>query len=842
MSARALWLRPLVMRPARALATVAGVAVGVASVVSTGLASRAAVASLTDDVRALSAGALLEVTRPGGVAPEVLGDLRELCGEVLAVPVIEGTALVERSGELARLLGVDLLLAHEEAPGSLATGAGAPESAREALLAGNGCLLSAGAARRLGVGAGDDLALVVHSRPVALEIAALFEPPRFASAWERVLLVDVALAQELLGRSRLDRIELWPRTEIAPDELAARAARLLPAGHGLAPPASRRAEGAALVRALSFNLTALAGVSVLVGAVLVGTTLATSVVERRGAIALLRSLGASRAQLAFGVWVEAGVVGLLGGAAGVALGSLGARAVLSDVRRSVASVAEEAVAGAVRLEPRWIAAGLALGCLTSLAAACLPLAEALRTPPVQGLRHELPARPGPRSWARRALALALLLAGAGASTRLPHPEGRPVWALLSAGLLLCTLLVLSGPLVELVGGVRARAIPLRLAQAALLGARRRAAWAAGAVGIALALAVSMTTLVGSFRRTVVEWTEESMRPDLFVRPLASETGAAVGRLDPEVVRRAEALFGAENVDPFHQTTARFRGERVTLAGASFDLNVREGGVPFVDGRDSRAVFRAALEERSAVVNEPFARRFGVGRGNSLELATAGGTIEREIAGVYRDFSAHTGRVVLDVGDYLALHPDEGPENLGIFLPPDADVERARAALASDLGGRFALEILDGAELRAEVLSAFERTFAVTTGLQLVASLVAGLAVVLVLAALVRERARELAIVRVLGGSRAQLAGMVVGEAVLLGVAGAAGGLVVGLLVGYVLVAVVNPQSFGWTLRFAPPASVLWTAGAVVPACLLAGLAPAWLALRVTPQETLRESS
>ena len=157
------------------------------------------------------------------------------------------------------------------------------------------------------------------------------------------------------------------------------------------------------------------------------------------------------------------------------------------------------------------------------------------------------------------------------------------------------------------------------------------------------------------------------------------------------------------------------------------------------------------------------------------------------------------------------------------------------------GDTFAVEILNNREVRAEVLAVFDRTFQITVALQLIASAVAALAVVLVLGALVRERVRELAVVRVLGGSPAQLGGLVVSQALLLGLAGGLGGLAVGLVVGYVLVAVVNVQSFGWTLRFAPPPAVLWTALAVLPACVLAGLLPAWLSWRARPQEVLRQA-
>jgi putative ABC transport system permease protein len=287
------------------------------------------------------------------------------------------------------------------------------------------------------------------------------------------------------------------------------------------------------------------------------------------------------------------------------------------------------------------------------------------------------------------------------------------------------------------------------------------------------------------------------------------------------------------------------GRPIALGGAAFAVVAREGGVPFIDpprssGRDSRAVFARALAEGMAVANEPFARRFDLWAGDRVRLATAHGTIERELAGIYQDFSGHTGRVVLDNADFRALAGDEGAESLAVFLPAGADVAAERARLVDALGADFALEVLDNTEVRGEVLRVFERTFAVTFALQAIAAVVAALAIVLVLTALVRERTRELAVVRVLGGSRAQLGTLVAALGLLLGLAGAAMGLVVGLAVGWLLVTVVNVQSFGWTLRFTLAPSVLWSAAAVVPACLAASVIPAWLSFRLQPQEALRE--
>ena len=858
---RSLWIRPTRAHPVRALVTVLGVAIGVASVVATLLASRAAVASMGSDVVRIAGAARLEVTRPGGIDPDDLAALRSVSDEALLVPIVEGTALVPALGDLVRVLGVDLLLDRNVRPVELDTGGASTQEALDSMLLGRGAALSPSLADRLGLAPGDQLDLVARSREVTLDVAALARPERFSSAWERVILTDVAVAQELLGRGRrIDRVELVPRiahgsadgvaaepTEEQLEALAARVRAALPEGYRVGPASLRRQEGQRLVQALEFNLAALAGVSILVGIVLVATTLATSVVQRRGQIALLRSLGASRVQLARAVVIEAAAIGLVGGLLGVLLGWVGAQGAVASVSTTIATIAEGVVPGSVHMDPLWALFGIGLGLAASVAAAVLPLREALRTPPVQGLRTEHAESVARRPWHARAATFLGLSGAAVLFANLPPFGDRPVWALLSALCILSTLLVLAGPLVDLFAGLplpfrETRAgVPVRLAQAALEAGRSRAAWAAGAIGMAVGLAVAMTTMVGSFRTSVVEWTNQAMPSDLFLRPLATDGGALSGRLDPEVVRLAGEVLGPENIDPFHQSKAYFRDQAILLAGAEFSVVAREGGVPFLDGRSSEDAFAAALAEGGVVVNEPFSRRFEVERGDRIALDTPTGLLERVVTGVYRDYSGHTGRVVLDLDDFLERYPDEGPQSVATFVPKGLDLGVARAELEAVLEGRFAVQVLDNRELRAEVLTVFERTFAVTIALQLISSLVAAIAVVAVLTALIHERRRELAVVRVLGGSRRQLFGLVHSQSLLLGLAGTTGGVAVGLVVGYVLVEIVNLQSFGWSLEFQTPDSLWLTLLAVIPACLLAGLVPAFFAMRTAPRESLRAS-
>jgi putative ABC transport system permease protein len=216
-------------------------------------------------------------------------------------------------------------------------------------------------------------------------------------------------------------------------------------------------------------------------------------------------------------------------------------------------------------------------------------------------------------------------------------------------------------------------------------------------------------------------------------------------------------------------------------------------------------------------------------------------LEREVVGVFRDYSRSHGLVVVDRPDFLRFFPDLGPDDLAVFLPPEVDAEAARDRIMEAVRGRFLVEAMVARELRSAVLAAFERTFAITTAMYLVAAVVAVVAVLTVLLTLVGERRRELATVRAVGGSRRQLAAMVVAEAGLLGIAAAGAGTVVGLAVGVVLVKVVNLQSFGWSLELVLPwASLAEMAVWVVAACLLAGLPPALVAARMQPASVLRE--
>ena len=840
---KAMLLRPLARRPWRFLVTVLGVAAGVAAVVATVAASRAAVRAFTAGVEAVAGRTRLELTAPDGVPVTTLGVLRPVTADATVAPVVEQVALLLELGDGVRVLGLDPLV-----DGAVRPVVGDDAGARlMSVLTGRGALLPAGLADRLGVAPGDAITLSARARPARLVVAGTFDAGRLDQVWQRVVVVDVALAMELFGRSeRVDRIQLVPRPGVSAAALAAEVGPLLPAGVTLEPPARRREAAEQMVASLRFNLAALSAISVLVGGVLVATTLATSVVQRRFTVALLRSLGASRWQVARAVLVESLAIGVGGGVLGVAAGIVGARAALASVRYSVATMLRGGMVSGIEAEWWLVLLGLGLAVGVSLAAALLPLQEALRVPPLQGLADVPQRRLGRAALALDGVLLAALAGAAWWLVRQPAWHELPLAALLAALAVMAMLLVAAGPLLDGLArlGGRSLARPggalLRLAAAALAAGRRRAAWAAGAVAVAVALSVAIVTLVTSFRTTVRHWTEAGMRADVWVRPLSMERGVPTGELDPALVTLATELFGADAVDPFYAVDVPYRGRTISLGGAAFDVVAQHGSIVF-RGRDSREVHAEAFRRKGAMVNESFASRFGVGVGDVLTLDLPGGPLVVPVVGVFVDYSRPNGQVVVDRSLLRPRFPSLGPLDMAIFLPPGSDAAAARDRLLAAVRGRFLIEAFLTSELRHEVLAAFDQTFAITTALYLVAAVVAVVAVITVLLTLVGERRRELGTVRALGGSRRQLAGMVVLEAGLLGLAATAAGVAAGLVVGVILVEVVNLQSFGWSLELVLPwREVAVLGGWILAACLLAGLGPAAAALRLDPATVLRE--
>jgi putative ABC transport system permease protein len=145
------------------------------------------------------------------------------------------------------------------------------------------------------------------------------------------------------------------------------------------------------------------------------------------------------------------------------------------------------------------------------------------------------------------------------------------------------------------------------------------------------------------------------------------------------------------------------------------------------------------------------------------------------------------------------------------------------------------------QLWASILAVFDSTFAVTRSMRVLAIVVAFFGIAGALMTLFIERQREFGIYRALGFSTRQVAAMTLMEGLGMGLVSFLMSLWVGTLLGWVLIKVINLQSFNWTIFYYPSWEPYATSAiTTILASVGAALYPIWKVYRKYPQMQIRE--
>ena len=815
---------------------VAGVALGVGSVLSIQLLNQGALGAFAGTVRAVSGDADLSVLPwAGGLDEVLLDEVLAVPGVARAVPLWRAEAAIDgRPGEGLELVGADLLAA------ARAAWALPPGALRDALASPGWVAITPELAREMGWREGSRVVVSLGTRRTTLTVGALVDLRRVAPlASRRLAVMDLAQAQGLLGvRGRIHQIDVGARPGTPVPALAERLAARLGERARVATPEQRTVEAAGLLSAFRLNLTALSLVSVLVGGFLVHASVRASLARRREELGILRAVGATRAQVLGLVLSEAAVLGAAGTLLGIPLGWLAARANLAAVSGTIRTVYLLEGIERVSLGPGVVLLAVAVGVGGALAGAALPALDASREDP-RALLSPLGVEERSRANAGRLLAAGAVAVALAAAVRAVASGLAASAFAVALGVLVAVPLAAPAALSTLGWLPRPRRLGARWGVRTLASRPSGAAVAAGALAVAVSMLVGVTVMVGSFRGSVQRWLDATLGADVYVTTPAWRRARSEATLAPEVVARLRAEPGVVGIDLLRQVQARAAGRRVSVSGIVAALPGGEGRVDLVSG-DPRAAMRA-LAEGAALVSEPLARKAGLGPGGRLAVRGIAGEVSFPIAGVYRDYGAESGAALVDLSSFARAFGEGPPSNAALHLAPGVDPEAVVARLRADLRDQ-ALLVRSNRTLRTEVLAIFEETFAVTRLLQAMGLVIAAAGVTLSLLVLARERRAELALYRALGATRPQLAALFLGRGLALGLVGLALGAIGGGALALVLVLSVNPAFFGWTLGVHVPwARLVAQALAILAAAAAASLHPALVASRTPAQELARDA-
>jgi putative ABC transport system permease protein len=238
----------------------------------------------------------------------------------------------------------------------------------------------------------------------------------------------------------------------------------------------------------------------------------------------------------------------------------------------------------------------------------------------------------------------------------------------------------------------------------------------------------------------------------------------------------------------------------------------------------------AMRRRGVVVSESFAVKFDMRVGDAVELPTARGIERFPITGIYRDYSNDRGVVVMDRAAFIHAFSDDAINTVVIYLRKGVSIDQARARLEAEFGPKYHAFTVTNREIRTEVMRIFDQTFIITYALLAIALIVAVLGIVNTLAALILERTHEIAMLRIIGFTVGEVRRMILLESSILGLTSTVAGIAMGYVLSWILIYVINKQSFGWTIQFHTPVTTIVVSSLLTfLAASLSGFIPSRLA-------------
>jgi putative ABC transport system permease protein len=711
-------------------------------------------------------------------------------------------------------------------------------------------------ARRYHLTLNGPVSLLLNDRRHTLTVVGILDDTTDRVTDRQLMLMDIGPYQHLTGQTGLvDRLHVVANAPASRLKQAMQPVLSALSQPLQANPPQRRAERAQqLVLAFQQNLQALGFVALLVGLFLVYNTMTIFVVQRHMMLATLRALGLSQRLTATLILSEATLLGLAGSVAGLLLGWGLSQASLGGVSTTMQLVYAGQAVNHVALGWGNSLGVIALGSLLTVVASVPACLQAIAIPPADTLRPGRQGISGVNSpWPRRLfwVGLALCASAAGLAMLPPVGVGFPLFGYLATfalflGLAACLPLVVSHGLTLV---LRHLAFQLPVMLAVGLGQCQRA-WAKTSVAMAslmvgIALMLSMAVLIGSFRQSVIDWVQDTLRADVLIEPRIRSARKGVGSLSLTTVQAIRQLPQVDDLDPFIQleTPVNTR-QSVFVATGNLPLLQRRGHLNVLQGQPHHAAMGqlsqhkpdATAQPVPVMVSEPFAVKSRLCVGQIFRLPAIAQPLQ--IISIYRDFASEQGYVILPSRVFHQHFKPGYVTSLAVYLKPGVSADAFRQAMARQIKGLWAgLQVRTNQQLRRDVLVIFDNTFAVTYALFAIALVVSALCVLITLLTLVIEGKTDLTLLRFLGATRGHVTQLVLTQAAVLALVGYGFGVVAGLGLSAILVFVINQQSFGWSVDFIPPSAafLLLTGLGMLALALLAGYFPArWIQKHLQP--------
>jgi putative ABC transport system permease protein len=721
-------------------------------------------------------------------------------------------------------------------PYRIATGRG-PEGDDEVVL-------DEASARRGGHVLGDDVLIVAGGAPQAFHLVGTFRSGAAESSGGAVSAeLSLPAAQRLAGLGdRIDGVFVKAAAGVGEARLAERLRSRLggPAVDVLTGAEARteldRNESPDL-RFFEVLLAIFGVVSLLVGAFVISNTFSILVGQRTRELALLRTLGASRAQVFASVLAEAATVGVLASAVGLAVGA----ELATLLNRAMDQIGLQLPAGHLVVPIDTIVTSFVLGVAATLLATLVPALRATRVPPLAALR-EVQVDRSRGGAGRLALGLAALVAGCiGCAPAWRGQDASTSLATTGLGAVLVVVgLVALGPVLVgfAIAGPRAllqrrRGIAGRLAAENAGRSPRRTASTASAVLISTALVLFVSAFASSALHSVRSDAARGFRGDFLVTGpggLSLPNGLLSTSISPEALRRVRAVPGVDLAVGMGYDAARLTypdGATATRFVSSID---RVGLGSLIVPRLSQGEV-SDLDDDGILIDRVDALHHHVGVGDTVGYGVGTSrTVRLRVAGISDDPNL-LGHATVTRDRYAALAPQVRDVQVAGRFAAGADRTVVLGRIRAVLVGLPDTWVVTRDQFLDTVSDQISTFINVLYALLVLSVLISTVGIANTLSLTIHERTRELGLLRAIGMDRSGVRAAVRWEALVVGAIGMGVGVVAGIGLAYALVGAL--RDLGLVTFAVPPAGLVAIALGAVGLTVAASLRPARRAAAVS---------
>jgi putative ABC transport system permease protein len=603
---------------------------------------------------------------------------------------------------------------------------------------------------------------------------------------------------------------------------------------------TKNAANHALSEAFFLNMTAVSFLAFLVGCFIAFNAVRFSVLQRLNMVRNLRLAGATFSEVALALVLELLFWALLASIIGGLLGWFLAQLLLPGVGLTLVQLFQGINILTMGGIEHWWSLALLISLLATITATVQPFWQLAQQKPLQTNVNT----DSPSHVSGVVLAISLLLIGGGL-TLLPQSQAlgfaiTACWFMGGALLVPGVLLLLYHRLSQIKGLLNYPKLHWAITDGQFNHARLSVAMMAFTVAIAAGIGVS--TMVSSFRITLIDYLDQSFSESLYLIPSQADTLPIKQYLDqhPDVLLAYRYLHTSTTLrgraDEFQSQIRSMSNHQIRHDSTSLEQQV--------DG-----LWAKFHQQQGVIINQTLAFQQQLSPGDSITLQRPHQSITTQVLGVYYSYGSTNAAMAIDESWLKTLWPQLNTVEVGVYLKKGLNKDLKGQGTVDELllalKDKFQLQshhYLKPQELKGLALTIFEQTFHATNLLTVFTLMIAAIGIYCACYAAEVDKQRQLTLLKVLGVNNREIALLSLLQLFFNALVAALIALPLGLLIAWASVHIVLQYSFGWHFAVVIQPLVLTAIlGGAILIALLAGLIPLYRLSQKTVINAFREA-